>query len=88
MSGAQARRVILYTRPGCHLCEEAEDLLAALSTEISLQIETIDILSDPAIYEQYKWIIPVIAVEGGATLSAPIGERALRAALGCPANDC
>jgi thiol-disulfide isomerase/thioredoxin len=83
----QMRRIILYTKPGCHLCDDVHELLLALGDETGakLRIEQVNILEDPALYARYRYAIPVIAVDpdgGGPTLYAPINRSALRQALG------
>jgi thiol-disulfide isomerase/thioredoxin len=81
------RRIILYTKPGCHLCDDAHELLLELGEETNskLRIEEINILEDPALYARYRHAIPVITVDpdsGGPSLHAPITRSALRQALG------
>ncbi|MBE3558058.1 MAG: glutaredoxin family protein [Ktedonobacteraceae bacterium] len=53
-------RVTFYTKAGCHLCEEARDLLEELATRVSYELTEIDIRSDPALFERYRYRIPVI----------------------------
>jgi glutaredoxin len=77
MEARTARRITLYTRPGCHLCEDAADLLERLAGRIPLQIVEVNILEDVGLFERYKYSIPVVAVEGGPTLAAPIREADL-----------
>ena len=81
------RRIILYTKPGCHLCDDAHELLLALGDETGakLRIEQVNILEEPALYARYRYAIPVLAVDpdgGGPTLYAPISRSALRQTLG------
>ena len=57
-------RVILYTRPGCHLCEEARAEIVAAGCEDEYLLEEINIESDPALVELYGWEIPVIHING------------------------
>jgi len=76
------RRVIFYTKPGCHLCEQAEDLLDDLRADIDLTVEAIDITTDLAVFERYKYEIPVIAVDGGSSVSGRIDRTSLYQALG------
>lgn len=76
-----ARQVTLYTKPGCHLCEQAEELLDDLRREYDLTVTAIDITSDLAIYERYKFEIPVVIVAGGGVASGRIDAAALRYAL-------
>ncbi len=53
---------ILYVRPGCHLCEAAEEWLAELAAEHGAALREFNILADPDVYERYKWQIPVLAI--------------------------
>jgi hypothetical protein len=69
---ATPRQVVLYSRPGCHLCEDAADLLEQLAQRIPIAITEVNILGDVDLYERYKHSIPVIALADGATLAAPI----------------
>ena len=60
--------IVLYTKPGCHLCEEVEGwLLEGGTTWLP-----IDITADPALYERYRYRIPVLDVNGREALAAPI----------------
>lgn len=49
-----------YTTLGCHLCDEAQELLNQLASD--LQINTIEIADDDALIEQYGTIIPVVSI--------------------------
>lgn len=80
------RRVVLYTKPGCHLCDDALDLLLALRDRAGedFAIEEINILEDPGVYARYRHAIPVICVDpdaGGPMVFAPITASDLRNAL-------
>ena len=75
------RRVTFYTKPGCHLCERAEELLEDLRRDYDVHVTAIDITADLAVFERYKYEIPVIVVAGGGTISGRIDERLLRRAL-------
>jgi glutaredoxin len=85
MSGAHT--VTLFTRVDCHLCAEADALLARLATSMrSVQggpftVDAIDVDSDPALTERYGNRVPVIAVDGREIAAAPIEENSLRRAL-------
>ncbi len=79
--GVNKRQITLYTRPGCHLCEDAADLLEQLARQVVLEVAEVNILGDIDLYERYKHSIPVIAIAGGATLFAPIRADALARAL-------
>ena len=78
------RQVILYSRPGCHLCEDAADLLERLARRHRLAIVEVNILGDVDLYERLKYSIPVVAIEGGPTLAAPIRADELERLLAEP----
>jgi glutaredoxin len=75
------RHVTFYSKPGCHLCEDTEELLDVLRGDYDLRVTWIDITGDLEIYERYKYEIPVVIVEDGGTASGRIDESALRRAL-------
>jgi len=81
-----SRRVTLYTKKGCHLCEEAKELLLILQREYDLTIAEVDIESDKGLQKIYGSLIPVVALEGGRILHSKITESQLRQALGGPAS--
>ena len=57
-------QVILYTRPGCHLCEEAREAMLAAGCADAYTLEEINIETDPALKERYGWEIPVVFING------------------------
>jgi len=75
------RRVVLYTKADCHLCDEAKAILGRLRDEYSLSVEEVDITRDPHLFERYRNVIPVVAIEGRPELEAPISEFRLRQML-------
>ena len=56
--------VILYTKPGCHLCEPVAQTIAAAATLRAFHSLTRNILDDPADFERYRYAIPVVTVNG------------------------
>jgi glutaredoxin len=70
--------VVLYSRPGCHLCEEARAMLRRAGAAF----EERDIETDDALFKRYLERIPVIAIDGEEAFELVVNERALRAALG------
>ena len=53
-------KVVLYTRSGCHLCDDAHNLLI----EHQLQPESIDIDADPLLRERFNTCVPVVEIDG------------------------
>jgi len=74
-------RVILYTKPGCHLCDKARAILLRVARDYSLTIESVDITQDDELYQRYWDVIPVVEVEGGPTFVSKVSEYRLRKAL-------
>ncbi|HBB86907.1 MAG TPA: hypothetical protein DC047_04770 [Blastocatellia bacterium] len=57
-------QVILYTRPGCHLCEEAKREMYAAGCTNEYTLQEINIESDPVLLHRYRNDIPVITING------------------------
>lgn len=57
-----SREVILYTRPGCHLCDEAKAAISPLLREFGLPLREINVDDDPALKQRYGFDIPVIFI--------------------------
>ena len=58
------RRFLLYSRPGCGLCEEMHNELAALPAAAGIGVEVIDVDSEPAAKARYGHKIPVLLFAG------------------------
>ena len=52
--------VVLYGKPGCHLCDDARALLARTATRRRFTLSEIDIRADPALFRLYDVRIPVL----------------------------
>lgn len=74
-------RITFYYRPRCGLCEEIEGPLTQLAAARGAQITRVNIDEDRAALRKYWDKIPVIEIEGGPTLTAPIDPQTLAAAL-------
>jgi len=57
---AAPRDVTIYSRPGCHLCEEAKMQIAPLLKEIGAHLTEINIDEDPELRALYDYDVPVI----------------------------
>jgi len=83
--GQRKARVTLYTRPGCHLCDEAKQAMLAARCEEQYTLREINIDLDPDLARRYGWDIPVILINGVETfrhrLTASEFKRELRRAL-------
>ena len=56
--------VIIYSRPGCHLCDEAKAAIKSAGIDDQFTLEEINIESDNELLRKYKYDIPVIAIDG------------------------
>jgi glutaredoxin len=57
---AAPRDVTIYSRPGCHLCEEAKTQIAPLLKEFGARLTEINIDEDPELRARYDYDVPVI----------------------------
>jgi glutaredoxin len=62
LAAAGPREVTLYTRPGCHLCEEAKTAMAPLLREFGAVLREVNIEKDAVLEERYGRDIPVIFI--------------------------
>jgi glutaredoxin len=62
LAAAGPREVTLYTRPGCHLCEDAKAAIAPLLREFGASLHEVNIDKDEVLEERYGWDIPVIFI--------------------------
>ena len=56
--------VIIYSKPGCHLCDEAKASILSAGCSDQFVLEEINIQSDEELLRKYKYDIPVIAING------------------------
>ena len=56
--------VIIYSRPGCHLCDEAKAAIGNAGCDESFVLEEINIESDNELLRKYKHDIPVVMIDG------------------------
>jgi len=56
--------VIVYSRPGCHLCDVAKETIKAAGIDDRFTLEEINIESDAELLRKYKDDIPVVTVDG------------------------
>jgi len=74
-------RVVLYGKPGCHLCDLAESRLRAMSGRRPFALAKVDILSDPALEERFGMVIPVVEIDGRIVSEGRFDEKAVARAV-------
>jgi hypothetical protein len=75
--GQRFDAVVVYTREGCHLCDQAIDLLQQYSRYLPGTIE-VDIDEDPLLQEQFGTCVPVVEVDGKIRFRGNVNEQLLR----------
>jgi glutaredoxin len=68
----------LYSRPGCHLCDELRGLCERLQGEFSFQLTEVNIDADPTLQARYGEEIPVLFIDGRRAVKFRTTETALR----------
>ncbi|MER6560090.1 glutaredoxin family protein [Streptomyces sp. NPDC001027] len=78
---ARERSVTLIRKAGCHLCDDAERVIARVCEELGVPWEEKDIADDRELYEQYWEQIPVVLVDGRQHTFWRVDEGRLRKEL-------
>ncbi|MEV5003376.1 glutaredoxin family protein [Nocardioides sp. LML1-1-1.1] len=74
-------RVTLYGRPGCHLCDDARAVIAAVCAELGEEWVEVSIDDDPALADKFAHEIPVTFVDGKQHDFWRVSPERLRRAL-------
>ena len=73
--------VTVYSRPDCHLCEEAMAVLRGLQAELAFELRELDIDSDEDLLRAYFERIPVVLVDGEEVCEYFVHEAVMRERL-------
>lgn len=68
-------QVQIYSRPNCHLCEEAKAVLEQARAEVAFRLEEINIDDDPELRERFTNDVPVIFINGRKAFKHRIEAR-------------
>ncbi len=79
--GETPPRVVLYGKPGCHLCDDARAVIEAVCAETGERFEEVDISSSEELMAEFGEQIPVTFVDGGQHDFWRVDPDRLRAAL-------
>jgi len=74
-------RVTLYSKPGCHLCDDARAVIERVCADLGESYVERSILEDPELQRRYAEEIPVTLVDGAQHDFWRVSEERLRAAL-------
>jgi len=81
LAGSHALEVTIYSRPGCHLCEEAIEVMKPLLKEFGATLREVNIDQDNELGERYCWDIPVIFVGKHKAAKHRVDPKQLRRQL-------
>ena len=56
--------ITIYSKPACHLCDLAKDVVERCRKKIDFTLEVIDVSQNPELFERYRNDIPVILLDG------------------------
>lgn len=73
--------VTLLSRPGCHLCDDAREIIAGVAADLRVRWEERDITASPGDLAEYWDKIPVTLIDGVQHDFWRVSEQRLRAAL-------
>jgi len=80
--------ITLVTKPGCHLCDAARDVVASVVADLEseasvapIAVEEVSILDDPALLAKYEEEIPVVLIDGRVHNIWRVDPVRLRSAL-------
>ena len=56
--------MVLYGKPGCHLCADARAVVLAAAARREFELEEVDVSIDPGLHHRYGERIPVVTLDG------------------------
>jgi glutaredoxin len=77
-------RATFYTKAGCHFCDEARDMLDDIAAQSDFELTEVDIRSNPKLFEEYRYRIPVIIINDDTILEGRIDFSNLAKAFQLP----
>ena len=77
----EPRQVVLFTRRGCHLCDDARDVLLEARARTPFEIHEIDIETSDSLLREYGMRIPVVVIDGSEVFEYTVDAGELEALL-------
>ncbi|MBV7338737.1 glutaredoxin family protein [Chloroflexi bacterium TSY] len=74
-------QLTLYSKPGCHLCDDLKADLAELQSKVGFALIEYNIEENAEMFERFRYLIPVLDIENGPLLYAPINRVELMRVL-------
>lgn len=64
--------IVIYTRDGCHLCDDAHRLLIARQSRFDFELTSVDVDADPELAARFGDRVPVVVVDGRERFSGNV----------------
>ena len=71
-------RLTIYSKPGCHLCDEMKATVRRVIQDPHISVDDIDISNDPVLVDRYGLEIPVLAINGKKVAKYRVSEEELK----------
>ena len=69
--------VTLYGKPGCHLCEDAREVVERVRADHPFELRQVDVSLDPGLHREYGERIPVLELDGEELFEFHVEEAVL-----------
>ena len=69
--------ITIYSKPDCHLCERAKEVIERCRANVEFAVEIVDISQNPELLQRYRDDIPVILLDGTEIARHVVRERKL-----------
>jgi glutaredoxin len=70
-------QIEIYSRPGCHLCDEAKDVIDRVRLRMPFEVRVINVEADPELERTYGQQIPVVFINGNKAFKYHVDEAEL-----------
>ena len=70
-------QIEIYSRPGCHLCEDAKEIIERVQARYPFSLRVINIEPDPELEKAYGEQIPVVLINGNKAFKYHVDEHEL-----------
>lgn len=74
-------RVEIYSKPDCSLCEDAKRVIQQVQRRIAFQLIEVNIEGDRKLFDEFRYEIPVILIDGHKAFKHRVGEAELESRL-------
>jgi len=73
--------VTIYSRPDCHLCDEAKEAIEAANCAATFDLEVVNIETDADLLRRYRYDIPVVTINGQEAFKHRVDSQQFRKAI-------